>query len=91
MKYEIKRTSQFKKDYKAMVKRSMKMSELNAIIGLLAEGTTLPAKNRDHALSGDYSGFRECHIAPDWLLIYLVTEDTLILTLTRTGSHSDLF
>ena len=91
MKYELKRTSQFKKDYKAMTRRGMKMSELHAVIDLLAEGAALPVKNRDHALSGDYSGFRECHIAPDWLLIYLVTEDALILTLTRTGSHSDLF
>lgn len=91
MKYEIKRTSQFKKDYKTMIKRGMKMSELNDIINLLAEGTALPIKNRDHALTGNYIGFRECHIAPDWLLIYLVTEDALVLTLTRTGSHSDLF
>jgi len=51
----------------------------------------LPPKNHDHPLTGNYSGFRECHIAPDWLLIYLVTEATLVLTLTRTGSYSDLF
>jgi mRNA interferase YafQ len=91
MKYEIKRTSQFKKDYKKMVKRGMKMAELNGVIDKLAEGKELPQKNRDHALTGDYSGFRECHIAPDWLLIYLVTDGILVLTLTRTGSHSDLF
>ena len=91
MKYEIKKTSQFKKDYKTMVRRGRKMSELNDVINLLGEGMALPPKNRDHALTGNYSEFRECHIAPDWLLIYLVTEDTLVLTLTRTGSHSDLF
>jgi mRNA interferase YafQ len=91
MKYEIKRTSQFKKDYKKMVKRSMKMAELNDVIEILASGKELPLKNRDHVLTGNYNGFRECHIAPDWLLIYLVTDDTLVLTLTRTGSHSDLF
>ncbi len=91
MKYEIKRTSQFKKDYKAMRKRGMKLSDLHDIIEQLANGMKLPPKNHDHALTGNYSGFRECHISPDWLLVYLVTEDVLVLTLVRTGSHSDLF
>jgi mRNA interferase YafQ len=91
MKYEIKRTSQFKKDYKKIAKRGMKMADLNKVINQLAEGKELPPKNRDHALTGNYIGFRECHIAPDWLLIYLITDETLVLTLTRTGSHSDLF
>ncbi|MFA7185810.1 MAG: type II toxin-antitoxin system YafQ family toxin [Victivallales bacterium] len=91
MKYEIKRTSQFKKDYKKIAKRGMKMADLNKVINQLAEGKELPPQNRDHALTGNYIGFRECHIAPDWLLIYLITDETLVLTLTRTGSHSDLF
>ena len=91
MKYEVKRTAQFKKDYKAMAKRGMKLSDLHDIIEQLANGMKLPSKHHDHALTGNYSGFRECHIASDWLLIYLITEDALVLTLTRTGSHSDLF
>lgn len=91
MKYEIKKTSQFKKDYKKMVKRGMKMDELHKVLELLAEGMKLPQNYHDHALTGNYDGFRECHISPDWLLIYLVKEDVLVLTLTRTGSHSDLF
>ena len=91
MKYEIKRTSQFKKDYKKMVKRGMKMADINKVIEILADGKELPQKNRDHALIGSYNGFRECHISPDWLLIYLIIDETLVLTLTRTGSHSDLF
>jgi mRNA interferase YafQ len=91
MKYEIKRTSQFKKDYKKMIKRGMKMDELHKVVELLAKGMKLPQKYHDHALTGNYNGFRECHISPDWLLIYLVKEDALVLTLTRTGSHSNLF
>lgn len=67
------------------------MALLTEIIKKLAAGEKLPAKNRDHSLAGDYSGCRECHITPDWLLIYEIVEETLILYLTRTGSHSDLF
>lgn len=67
------------------------MQLLAEIIKKLAAGENLPAKNRDHSLAGNYSGCRECHITPDWLLIYEIVEETLILYLTRTGSHSDLF
>lgn len=81
----------FKKDYKRMVKRGCDISLMTDIINKLASGIPLPPKNRDHGLSGDYSGFRECHIAPDWLLIYQIDKEELILCLTRTGSHSDLF
>ncbi len=91
MKYEIQRTSQFKKDYKAAVKRNLDMEQLKKVVNILAEGETLPEEYDDHTLKGKYSGYRECHIQPDWLLVYKITEDLLILSLYRTGTHSDLF
>ena len=90
-KYTVKFTTQFKKDYKAAVKRGYKMELLDEIISKLANGETLDEKHRDHNLTGNWSGFRECHILPDWLLIYKVDHGVLVLTLTRTGTHSDLF
>jgi len=89
-KYEVKRTAQFKKDYNLAKKRGQNIGLLNDIILKLADDQVLPDKNRDHALTGDWLGFRECHISPDWLLIYKKEEDILVLTLTRLGSHSDL-
>lgn len=74
-----------------MQRRGYDISLLTDIIKKLAEGEVLPEKNRDHNLTGDYSGCRECHITPDWLLIYEVIDEDLILYLTRTGTHSDLF
>jgi len=74
-----------------MEKRNLDMSLLDDIIIMLAQGLPLPTKNRDHALTGNYAGHRECHIQPDWLLIYRIEEDVLVLSLTRTGTHSDLF
>ena len=91
MKYEVKYTAGFKKDYKNLVKRKMDVSKVHEVIEMLASGNTLPGKYRDHALSGDYQGTRECHIRPDWLLIYSISNETLVLELLRTGSHSDLF
>lgn len=91
MRYSIKRTSQFKKDFKQTIKRGLKVELLVEVITLLSEGKTLPPKYNDHVLVGDYAHFRECHITPDWLLIYLIDGENLILTLVRTGSHSDLF
>ena len=91
MKYEVKYTAGFKKDYKNLVKRKMDVSKVHEVIEMLASGNTLPGKYRDHALSGDYQGTRECHIRPDWLLIYSISNEKLILELMRTGSHSDLF
>ena len=91
MKYTVKLTSQFRRDYKCAMKRGMNMSLLDHVIGALARGETLPEKNRDHALSGQWSMHRECHILPDWLLIYQINGDVLVLTLTRTGTHADLF
>ena len=91
MKYEIQRTSQFKKDYKAAVKRNLDMEQLKKVVKILADGEALPEEYNDHTLKGKYSGYRECHIQPDWLLVYKITEDLLILSLYRTGTHSDLF
>ena len=90
-KYIVKTTTQFKKDFKLAMKRGLKIELLEEVISTLAIGESLPDKNKDHALSGNWIGHRECHILPDWLLIYRIEDDILILTLTRTGSHSDLF
>ena len=85
----IHRTSQFKKDVKRLIKRGKKFEEFKEVISKLSEGETLEAKYRDHILTGQYKGTRECHIEPDWLLIYELTENELFLV--RTGTHSDLF
>lgn len=91
MKYTVKPTTQFKKDYKLAMKRGQKIKLLDDVITMLAMGEMLPERNKDHALSGIWVGHRECHIQPDWLLIYRVENDVLVLTLSRTGTHSDLF
>ncbi len=91
MSYTVKPTSRFQKDLKRIQKRGYDISLLTDIIKKLANGEPLPEKNKDHPLSGDYIGCRECHITPDWLLIYEIDNGELILYLTRTGSHSDLF
>lgn len=90
-RFEVKLTTQFKKDFKQAMKRGLKIKLLEDVIAKLAMGEALPESNRDHALTGDWKGFRECHILPDWLLIYRIENDVLVLTLTRTGTHSDLF
>ena len=90
-RFEVKLTTQFKKDFKQAMKRGLKIKLLEDVIAKLAMGEALPESNRDHALTGDWKGFRECHILPDWLLIYRIENDILVLTLTRTGTHSDLF
>jgi len=84
-------TSQFKKDYKRIKKRGYNTQELTRVLDALCSGKQLSAERRDHALSGDYMGFRECHIKPDWLLVYAVDRGRLILVASRTGTHSDLF
>ena len=89
MRYDIQRTALFKKDYKRVQKRGYNIELLKEVITLLAKGEELPLKNRDHALSGDWEGYRECHIQSDWLLIYRIIDDKLILSLTRTGTHGD--
>ena len=87
----IKATSKFKKDYKAAIKRGLDISLLEEIVKKLANLEPLPPENRDHPLSGNWSNFRECHILPDWLLVYKIEDDVLVLTLARTGTHSDIF
>lgn len=89
--YNVRPTSKFQKDLKRAKRRGYDINLLRDIIKKLAAGEPLPAKNKDHGLCGDYIGCRECHITPDWLLIYEVDGDDLILYLTRTGTHSDLF
>ena len=91
MKYTLKPTTQFKRDLKKAQKQNKNLDLLNKVLKQLADGIPLPEKNRDHALTGNYAGCRECHIQPNWLLIYEIAEDTLFLYLTRTGSHSELF
>ena len=90
---KIEFTGQFKRDYKAAVKRGCDPEELTTVISILASQQSLPEKYRDHPLenSRNYKNMRECHIKPDWLLIYKVYSDRLVLELIRTGTHSDLF
>ena len=89
--FEVVLSNRFRKDLKLAAKRGLRLDELNAIVEQLAAGQTLPERNRDHALTGDYIGFRECHIRPYWLLVYRVDGDALELFLFRTGTHTDLF
>ena len=91
MKYIIRPTSRFQRDLKRAAKRGYHTELLTAVIKKLADGVPLEQRYRDHALTGDYAGSRECHITPDWLLIYEIDGDTLLLYLLRTGTHSDLF
>lgn len=90
-KYTVKVTTQFKKDYKLALKRRLNVKLLEDVIAVLAMGEALPKKYKDHDLSGDWIGHRECHIQPDWLLVYRIEDNVLVLTLSRTGTHSDLF
>ena len=87
----IKYETSFRKDFKRIVKRGYDIQLLEEVIEMLADGKTLSEKYKDHSLSGDYKDCRECHITPDWLLIYQISNNELILYLTRTGTHSDLF
>ena len=87
----IKYHTAFKKNYKRLKKRGYELRKLENVITLLAEGKELRAAYRDQILLADYSGSHECHIAPDWLLVYEILENELLLYLTRTGTHSDLF
>ena len=91
MRLEIKFTSQFKKDLKLAKRQNKPIDELFEVIEQLANKEILAPKYRDHALIGNYSGYRECHIEPDWLLIYMVKNDILTLVLYRLGNHSALF
>lgn len=87
----IRYSAKFKKDYKTILKRGYNPLLLQEVLEFLANEQHLPDRYKDHALSGNYQGHRECHITPDWLLIYKIENDILTLSLTRTGTHSDLF
>lgn len=91
MKYSLRATSKFKKNYKRMQKRGLKKEELQKVVELLRNGKKLDIKYKDHALMGQFKKYRECHINPDWLLVYEIRDDILVLTLIDTGSHADLF
>lgn len=91
MKYEIKFTNQFKKDLKLANKQHKDLDKLFDAVSILANGDILDASYRDHELSGNYKGTRECHIESDWLLIYEIRNDVLVLMLYRLGTHSELF
>ncbi|MBQ0009507.1 MAG: type II toxin-antitoxin system YafQ family toxin [Ruminococcus sp.] len=90
MNLTVQWTTQFKKDYKLAMKRGRNIDALDDTIRMIAGGEPLPPKLCDHALSGNFKGFRECHVEPDWLLVYAVQKHVLTLTLIRTGTHSDL-
>ena len=89
--YIVKRTEKFDKDLKLLVKRGYNIDLLTNVVKKLANGDKLAEKYQDHALSGNWIKYRECHITPDWLLIYRIDKGTIVLVLTRTGTHSDLF
>ena len=89
--YRVIPTGRFKKDLKVAKKRGLQLEDLFAVIDRLAADEPLPSKNRNHMLRGDYEGFWECHINPDWLLIYMKDTEIRIISLFRTGTHSDLF
>ena len=91
MKLQLETTGQFRKDYKRVKKRGYDMNLLEEVIQTILEEKLLAEKYRDHPLSGNYTGFRECHILPDWLVIYAIKQNKLVLTASRTGTHSDLF
>ena len=91
MMYTLKFTASYKKNYKLMKKRGLDLSLLDGVVDLLRRGIPLEEKYRDPELTGSFKGFRECHIKPDWLLIYLIENDILTLTLVDTGTHSDIF
>ena len=89
--YKIRPSVKFQKELKRVQKRGYDISLLKNVLNLLVSGEPLPAKYKDHSLLGNYTGCRECHITPDWLLVYEIEDSELILYLTRTGTHSDLF
>ena len=88
---KLRYSKQFKKDFKLSQKRDLPMQKLKTILEKLVNGIPLEEKHHDHPLSGNYTSFRECHIEPDWLLIYKIDQNELILVAQRTGTHSDLF
>ncbi len=89
--YQVKFTTAFKKSYKKAVKRGLDISILENVIDTLRQGKQLDNKYKPHALKGSFMGYHECHLQPDWLLIYLIEDDILTLTIADTGTHSDIF
>ena len=89
--YNFETTTKFDKQYEKMIRRGLDISKLDSVIQKLLNGEKLEPKYRDHDLGGNWKGHRECHITPDWLLVYKVDKDKLILTAVRTGTHSDIF
>ncbi len=91
MKYLVKFTNQFKKDLKLAKKQNKNLDKLFEVVNIIADGGTLDARYRDHDLSGNYKGTRECHVEPDWILVYEIRDEVLVLMLYRLGTHSELF
>ena len=91
MTYHIKFTTTYKKSYKRAKKRGLNLKLLDDVVDELRQGRKLDAKYHDHELHGNWTGFRECHIQADWLLVHLVENDILTLTLVETGTHADIF
>ncbi len=89
--YKIVRTSQYKRDYRLAIRQGKDIQRLEKTIDILAKGDPLPDECYDHPLKGKFKGYRECHIAPDWLLMYKIDKGVLVLLLSRTGTHQDLF
>jgi mRNA interferase YafQ len=89
--YEVIRTIRFKKDVALVKRRGYDIALLENVISTLAEGKQLDRVHKDHSLQGKWTGYRECHITPDWFLVYTIDKSVLVLTFTRTGSHSDIF
>ncbi|MCD8106060.1 MAG: type II toxin-antitoxin system YafQ family toxin [Lachnospiraceae bacterium] len=89
--YDVVPSNKFRKDYRLAIKRGYNMDLLEAVVDQLAAGEKLDKKHKDHVLSGNYNGVRECHITPDWLLLYDINDEELELLLLRTGTHSDIF
>lgn len=91
MKYSVIQTTRFRKEFKKMLKRGVDGAKLFRAVAILASGGTLPPEYRDHPLRNNFEGYRDCHLAPDWILVYTLKEEQLVLVLTRTGTHADLF
>ena len=90
MKYAIRQTARYRKSLRRMIRRGKDIEKIVSVVSMLAKGEPLPPQCKDHALVGDLAGLRDCHVENDWVLLYQIKEDILILTLTDTGTHSDL-
>ena len=91
MKYQVIQTNRFVKSLKRMMRRGKDGAKIETVIAMLANGEPLPPQCRDHALTGDLAGLRDCHVENDWILLYYIQDNMLVLTLSDTGTHSDLF